>query len=35
MFYILKKEPNYFDKRKHITNDQEMTVHSGGLQPPF
>lgn len=22
MYYILKKEPNYFDKRKHITNDR-------------
>jgi membrane protein DedA with SNARE-associated domain len=21
MYYILKKEPNYFDKRKRITND--------------
>lgn len=22
MYYILKKEPNYFDKRKVITNDK-------------
>jgi hypothetical protein len=21
IYFILKKEPNYFDKRKHITND--------------
>jgi hypothetical protein len=21
MYYVLKKEPNYFDKRKRITND--------------
>ncbi len=30
MYYILKKEPNYFDKRKRITNDKWMEVEFTG-----
>nr|WP_294947101.1 hypothetical protein [uncultured Mucilaginibacter sp.] len=30
MYYILKKEPNYFDKRKRITNDKWMIVEFSG-----
>jgi hypothetical protein len=30
MYYKLKKEPNYFDKRKRITNDKWMIVEFSG-----
>ena len=26
MYYVLKKEPNYFDKRKHISNDSSASL---------